>query len=865
MTCRSAFFASFASFLALLLSACAGGNGKPSTGDTRQCGEAGAFCLTSCSVGCREDGCAIGEIAQNQRLRFQFSQPVDPSTVGLDTISLKTPEGSQADGEFIVEDAVITFIPEIRRIGAQTFFGFASNEEYLLTLPGRDSPFSLRSTAGDPLTETVTCSLRSTLGVVDLDASPPRASVLAPSVVDDLPADTTFVLTFSEVLDPSPFTRNPSGSEAPIQFRLLTLLDGGDCESGVETAELIDGRLTVEENLVADSTMVTFRPNQLLPTNRCVEVSVTGTVRDLSGRPADRQVFRFTTRAVQRDEFIALEEFADTTQFDAERSAGAWGGGSLTFFSIGGDGRNGDFDYERGFYDTAADEWVIDTDAPWIGDADALVENNGSSGIYHFTRFVIPEGIRVRFRGSLPARIHVRGTCQIDGELRFGGGDLEPFAILNEGTNLQRGQSGSLGGPGGGRGGDGGQQGDGNGVRPEFHGQNGEDLSVPPSHARTGALALTGGRGSRQFPEDGLSSSIDLSIFGRNSGQGTNGGGGGGGPLAPGGDGRVVQPGRPANSTEIVPTPLFDTPGGRSLAIGPLPGGVTSSEHFLVGGAGGGGAGSHTFYQVDYIAGAGGGGGGGAMRLRVGRSLRIGAAGVLDGSGGSAASIASQIGPNEDLPAPGGGGSGGALLVQLGSDRALTLDGRVDVSGGVGGEILLSGFVFRGEIRGGDGAPGIFRIETPDAALDPSLWQLGTSPAPSASTAAVLVESDDLAGVVSRVFDTGAMETPVYRRYEIDAEVDGVAVTFSDDPSIGLQAIEGAALRFFVQGVALDPATGEISTETSFTDWVQRVASTPGQRSLNSIGRTAFRWLLVRDRSIAQDVRVTRVAIVYAI
>ena len=65
---------------ALVFAGCTGGSSGSSSAHIR-CAEGEAFCIISCDLGCTQTGCAVNEIAENQRLKFNFSQDLDPASI----------------------------------------------------------------------------------------------------------------------------------------------------------------------------------------------------------------------------------------------------------------------------------------------------------------------------------------------------------------------------------------------------------------------------------------------------------------------------------------------------------------------------------------------------------------------------------------------------------------------------------------------------------------------------------------------------------------------------------------------------------------------------------------------------------------
>ena len=145
--------------LALILvvagfTACSGGGSGSSTAAAQNCADdiASALCLTACNLGCTLVGCELTEIAQNQPLIFTFSQDIDPLSVNPASISLKTAQGEEPVGRYIVNGSTVTFLPEVRTVGGTTFFGFDPSAKYTLQMPGGPNSINaLVSTSGDRL------------------------------------------------------------------------------------------------------------------------------------------------------------------------------------------------------------------------------------------------------------------------------------------------------------------------------------------------------------------------------------------------------------------------------------------------------------------------------------------------------------------------------------------------------------------------------------------------------------------------------------------------------------------------------------------------------------------------------------------
>ncbi|MGA1524102.1 MAG: Ig-like domain-containing protein [Planctomycetota bacterium] len=857
----------------------AGGTSSPS------CTDEAAFCLVSCNLGCTiTGGCAVTDIAQNQPLVFTFSQDVDPLSVDFTTFSLKTSSGLEPVGEFVVNGSTVTFVPEVRTVQGQTFFGFDANAEYVLSLTGGASaPAALVSTAGDRLAADYRCNLRVSRGVIDLDQRPPTARLVTPAITTGASRNTAVVLEFSELIDGTSFF-NASGDEAPVVFRVGRPANGV-CDANI----VLGGSPRLENDTIRGVTILTYRPPTELPAESCMQIEVTARVRDLAGTRAVRQSFQFLVESGSVSERSLEFSFDNDLLLDRSRSGGDWLGGNATFATVGGDGRHGEFRLQDG-------QRVTEQHFIWNTDSQLLTKKEDSflneevtvtDGRFFFSTFELRGGQTLEFQGSKPVQIFVRGECIIDGQI-LGNGAFRSGG--HNGRNTApgapgQGQVGSVSGPGGGKGGDGawGSDGLGDPTSPantanynSFNGYDGEDLNLPAGHVYSGQEVGTGGRGSVMWPPHGNQLTLIFGGIGADYAVEAVAGAGGAGFLIAGTSGACLNAGA---TTGFPPfpntTPAHRGPGGSGGAAFPLaqfPANFVSSNYFLVGGAGGGGAGSQATFArrsatsdpFKYRSGGGGGGGGGAILVRSGADLSIGSLGRVEMKGGGCAPSADSNSLGLlGVPGPGGGGSGGSILLQTG--RNVTQGGTLDVRGGSGSVNVFVGFFLLNQ-RGGDGSAGFVRLER--AGTAPALADLGnTLPAATADSVGLLREQDSKTGFQSVFASTGEVFPPIYARYEIDALVDGQPVLFSDDPAItALAALPGEALQFFVQALQVDPVTGAPDPNDRATSWVRYVGDFGGSTSPGLAGGNAkngVRIMLLIDRAQAQEVVVQSVRIIY--
>jgi hypothetical protein len=880
--------------LAALLAGC-GGGGATVASSAFGCtsGEAGAFCLTDCSIGCSSTGCLRTDVAQNEILILQFSANIDPASVSTSTVQLRTASGELPVGQFLVNGNQIEFLPTLLISGNQSFFGFRPGETYTLTIPGgRDASQKLRTTSGRTFTQTFSCTLQATLGIRDHNGVPPSATLVSPSQsqLGGAPLNTIIQLDFNEMVDATPFLAAGGGS-GPVTFTLRRTRPAGaggrECDSA-SLPVVLPGTARLDFDPSRGVSVLTFRSNTDLPANACIEINVTSQVTDISGRPAQPQTFQFLTATVPLVDRAITEEFDDAQMLDREFSAGTWSGGQATFGQIGGDGVHGSFSLALAtdlgtvvsgtrtlrLLQLNADSTIIPAANTRTGSPIAVTD-----GRFFFDRMVLPSDVRLRIVGNSPPQFTVSGRLDIQGEIDVAGGSLTTVP-----TNAEPvGQMGAPGGVFGGAGGQGGNRCSGTGYLQAFDGRNGSNARVLGNRAYQTSVAGSGGLGSLMFPRNGLNTSVFYHIPNGLSYTPTAAAGGGGGGLRfQGGQGRVV------SNNHI--DPLLGVPprldvmgppadGGSAVQFFPFPAGTgsdKSSVHFLVGGAGGGGAGSQPtlnigFIQINAFApGGGGGGGGGAVSLRAGDSLTVGPLGRVLANGGSAANSPAGT-ASAGQASMGGGGSGGSVVLQAG--RVAEINGIVDVRGGNGGSFNRSAATPAAPsgatvvIAGGAGSPGFVRCEVPGT---PSVGLLANMlPAATTDNVGPLTETDDLVMFQSNWYTTGQPFGPDYARYVIEATVDGVPMVFSDDPTVStMPAQSPQPIRAFFQNANLDLLTGLPApllgqTEPTIRPWRTAVRSSGPEIGIASDGLNGFRFALILDRAIATNVTVQRVRVVY--
>lgn len=834
----------------LLLAAalgCSGGGSSTGAGAslTGECGDPGGLCLSACNLGYSASGCSVTDIAVNQQLIFQFNKELDPTSVGHDTISIRTAQGATPTGTFVVQGATAFFVPEIREVGTQTFFGFEKGSAYTIFLPaGPKASRTLRSTGGAPLITPMTCTVVATYDVIDLDGQAPQVSLVVPAMQAEVPTDTAIVLEFSEYVI-------PSTAISPEAVKVVVY------QKDPATGLVVPVRREVQVDQLRNWAQLTLFPEVVLPGDINVMVGVDAVVRDLSGKTLKPTSFFFRTTGVAITPEAIAEDFATSAMVDRDRSGAVWGGGELKPGLLGGSGILGDFRPEVGST-KVGDTYVFNTDNTVITGEFTLDgrQHQVTDGRFEFGSFFLPQGTKVRFEGSHPARIYVRGSVEIQGLLDLSGQTSLSTANYNTNPN-ERGAAGGKAGAGGGAGGMGGNE-PGQGVA---QGQNGVDVPVPAGHPRKGQETGTGGRGSKEHPLGLTISQIVLDYYDIASIQLSAPGGGGGNYLA-GGLGGIAMVSPPNWSMKVpAPQPVHGAAVSASGTFPFLPilGAPQVIEQVVLGGSGGGGVGTCAWGtwsvapgQVTWSFGNGGGGGGGGLAIRCGGDMRFLSSGIIQASGG----VGGGAGKNSGL-APGGGGSGGTVLLQVAG--APILQGEVDLRGGAA--LKSMDLYSTTNITSASGGAGYLRVEAIPA---PAVSGVGrVYPTPSADNVGLLTDRDPVSGAVSRWYSTKRL-FPRFKHYEIEALVGTQPVLFTDDPTRSNPTILGTTpVVLFLQGAQLDDKQQLV--ELSISRWV---ASTEDLVDANKNGGVGvpqvFRWTILLDQSKAggQELKVTRMALV---
>ena len=730
-------------FLALLgavaLPACGGGGG----GGAGPNGAGQGLILVNFSQA-NQDNVPI-----NRVLKFEFSEPVDPSTIGQGTVQIRQGEafGLTAKGEFVVDGATVFFKPKLPTACGAPNAGFQPGTTYRVTVMGAPEEFSVKNSKGQSLESTITYEF-ATRPESDPGYLEDQIPATAPAVTTVSPANSEAAVTvtqanevvigFTENLDPctvnaaSVFFRVYEAGDAGVNNSVPTgepnednltgftpwddqLPDnpyswGSSTGSALPVPQLIPSTISLVQDF--ESTQMIIRPNfGRFPENALCVVDLTFAIRDYGGSPLAPVTFSFTTQNLPMQNGAMRIEFDRTTEpwpqesrtadIDTNRSPGLAQGWLL----FAGDGDNGGntsatpafpvfspgFACEKRPNDGFKDNFdpdsnvTLNTGSSRVP-ASCANETDGSQAVvWEFATLRIRNGVTVDIVGKNPAIILVQGTVLIET-----GGILRA-----RGANGQNGSqwSGTITRPTGGAGIAGGSNGGDGALRSDDYGDDGfagygsEDYSTPAEQGGVGA-------GEGNF-------SASNNNYTGNTGNG--GGGGGAGHGLPGSAGLSV-----AFSGSTVITPARGAGGGVYPDTG-----SPAKLYSPSAGSGGGGAGwmgygsyAGNYYYYDATGGAGGGGGG-FVDITSQGNIRV--YGTIDASGGRGGTggVAGYW-----ATGGGGGGSGGAIRLLTPADIDIT-NGVLNAAGGVGGPGSASNYqpTENNKNNGGAGGTGYIALE----------------------------------------------------------------------------------------------------------------------------------------------------------
>ncbi|NOT30205.1 MAG: hypothetical protein HOP15_07140 [Planctomycetes bacterium] len=448
----------------------------------------------------------------NREIVFLFSEAVDFSSVGLNTISIQSSGGMPATGSFFLRHPfTLVFQPTCPTRDDFSDAGLQpGGVSYMIRVVGRDSGATntVRSLDGDFLEHThvrhfsTPASSQPAIVFFDRVPGPPRPvlrhQVIRHSTDDDathlevggdpnrrvyfeLDADLEPVLSVPGFRAPLNLYGEPSSAVAvviafnqPVNPSTSNIsenrlrLEFLDCTG---TWRALDTRVTLAANCTEIGARVRLEPIGVLPSASELRAVVQPGFQDLVGQANLVSIDEFARVPTTTVEFTSLapadvlsDELREDFDFGGDGPAslqdtGAlfdspqaeWGNGVLSaaFSFEGTGGPNGDFD------------WVVRTGQFFIFDTVATPIVGGPGGIPTTTQMAvngvvdvrhltIEAGGEIRVQGPNPMRIHATGDVRIEGKLNLSGFNAKDVATLNTGNQVELGAAGVAGGGRGG-------------------------------------------------------------------------------------------------------------------------------------------------------------------------------------------------------------------------------------------------------------------------------------------------------------------------------------------------------------------------------------------------------------------------------
>lgn len=723
----------------------------------------------------------------DERIVLQFSGPVDPSSVGPDTIQIRSVSSIftvPARGSFVTLGNRVEFVPEFPARADLGDAGLVPGEEYRVLVPGgptgsvvrsahgerladffetcftvkTDEPLLLDPVPGPPSITTLGLDLDGD-GVLDADGNPTtpaREELLRPGddpLIALVPvglarAPLLIGIFIDEPVRPESVFLDANRDGELDHVRLVDARTGLSLPAGVE----LEQRFVPAENRFEARILVI--PETTLPPGAEIELRVLDGIADFATPPQELpgRVFTLVTEsgpATFRDELTI--EFHDTRHRDPSSTA-EWDTGDSNVLEaglgLGGTGALG----------------------PLTVGVDDLLEldTRGNDGIFHFTTVTVAPGATLRGIGPHPLRLFATSDVVIEGTLDAGGeaGRDGKRARGDEGVG------GGRGGPGGGRGG---------------------DANVPSDVDLRDDPCQRGRRGTGLFEGSGGDGGKIHFV--------SPGGGGGGGHTTFGSDGQGLTGGE----------------GGRSYPA--------STDQQLTPGSGGGGGGDGSRGVPPEGENTGGGGGGGGGAVLVSTAGRLALTGVITCDGGPGGKGGRQ---QASLGVPGGGGGGGGSAGTI-HVRAVSIDPVVASMAGITARGGPGGEGGEGAGQGGRGARGRVRIDALDTngnglpdeiVTDPSTALFDPAPVLVAFSALDLGRSE----AISLFLDTG---TPLPRYSFTGSDPLTGLVQPGGDLQIPGGIPPAATVRILFEGahpLASDPRRPDRATASGFRTDIRKLS-----------------------------------------
>ncbi len=449
----------------------------------------------------------------NREIVFTFNEPIDFSSVSLNTINIKATSGAPATGSFFLRGPLtVVFQPTCPLLEDLSDSGLQPGGiAYVITVVGESSGAgnTVRSTSGEPMqvtqvrnfttppsTDPATAFLDTELGppvpvnrgvastiagatylelggdptqrvyfeldaqqnvVFDEDQAPAGFSGEIPLNLYSEPAsEIAVVIEFNQPVNPS--STNISSSRLRIEF-----LDPLGAWQPIGTL------VTLVANCTEVGARVRLEPIGILPPATDFRAVVLPGFQDLVGQTSLLADEDFALGPTETVDFASLSPSDDKSDelFEGFQLGGTgtdshedteavfatpkaeWSGGSLSAA----------FDFEGTGGPGGMFDWVIGEQFPETLEFDTtstlIVDVNGVpqlavGGVVDVHDMTIREGSEVRVLGPNPLRINATGEVRIDGRLTVSGLDAKNVTALNQGNVTEIGAAGAAGGGRGG-------------------------------------------------------------------------------------------------------------------------------------------------------------------------------------------------------------------------------------------------------------------------------------------------------------------------------------------------------------------------------------------------------------------------------
>ena len=458
-----------------------------------------------------------GQVWQiNRPIDVTFSQDVDFTTVGLNTIALSTPSGLSATGTFSAtsDPRKVRFQPACPTQSDNSDAGLVpGGTTYTLhVLDTDDNGVTVRDTAGNAVSQGVSVSFTTPISndsqalFLDTVPGPPSVRVRNRAGVSATDVNATYLETadgerfyfYQQIATQQGALIPPGGVEylpginkysdagtrwsLVVHFNQPIIASSDNITSdlitleyepiaGLEVFESFGSSVELLANCTETGAVVRVTPQGVVPQGRRMRLNVRQGFSDITGDslPSDlvgaaRLSVDVSSNAFDREFDEITEGFQLSAGSTGSREDGvtplgvpraAWGEGKLeASFDFGGTGGpGGDFDWVVGF--SGPETVILDTTSSQIlGGPDGIptVTQTVINGVLDVDDFRVLAGSRVIVIGPNPLTVLAKGDVEIFGELLINGSDNPGVGTLNTTNQPEFGASGNGGGGRGGTG-----------------------------------------------------------------------------------------------------------------------------------------------------------------------------------------------------------------------------------------------------------------------------------------------------------------------------------------------------------------------------------------------------------------------------